>query len=384
MPLHHTRQGMAQHGEAGRIRSLDGVETVVDTDAHVTESVDDMLAYMDDAHEGVRRIIDDAANPGHDVYSVAHPMPPFIHSEAFGDVYSDTPTGTVESKRQEMDEFDLDYSILNPTLNLGLATVNNDHAAVALANAYNSWILDRFVDGGDDRIRTPVVVAPQKPSKAAEEIDDRASEDGVVGVQIPSTGLVPPPGHEWYDPIYRAAQDNDLPVLFHSGSGATADIFPVMRKWAETYAEDHAVVHPFTAMWNLTTMLFRGVPERFPDLEFVFQEAGVGWIPYTCWRLDDHYLELADEIPHLTQLPSEYVNERFSFSTQPLGHTPRNPEHLAQAIEMAGPGNVMYSSDLPHPDFDPPEELFDRINGHLDPADVEAIMGGTATEVFDL
>jgi predicted TIM-barrel fold metal-dependent hydrolase len=374
---------MTQHGEAGRLRSLSELELIIDTDAHVTESVDDLLEYMDESHEGIRRIIDDAAHPSHDVYSVAHPLPAFIHTEAFGDVYSDQPTGTVEAKRQEMEEFDLDYSILNPTLNLALATVNNDHAAVALANAYNSWILDQFIEREGD-ILTPIVVPPQVPHKAAEEIDDRADKEGVVGVSLPATGLVPPPGHRWYDPIYEAAGDNDLPVMFHSGSGATADSFPVVRKWAETYAEDHAVVHPFSHMWNLTSMLFEGVPERFPDLEFVFQEAGLAWIPYMTWRLDDHYLELSDEIPHLDKLPSKYVEDQFYFSTQPLGHTARNPKHLAMAIEMAGPENVMYSSDLPHPDFDPPEELFDRIKGHLASGTVESIMGGTAARVFDL
>ncbi len=374
---------MSQQRNANRIRSLDKVETVVDADAHVTESVDDLLDYMGDEHEGIKRIIQDAAHPSHDIYSVAHPTPPFIHTEAFGDVYGDNPTGTVEAKKSEMEEFDLDYSILSPTLNLALTTVNNDHAALALANAYNSWVLDQFVDA-EEHICTPVVAAPQVPERSAEEIDDRADEDGVVGVSIPATGLVPPAGHRMYDPIYEAAEDNDLPVMFHSGSGATADIFPVVRKWAETYAEDHAVVHPFTAMYNLSTMLFRGVPERFPDLDIVFQEAGVGWIPYMLWRLDDHYLELSDEIPMLNKLPSEYVHDQYYFTSQPLGHTAQNPKHLAMAIEMAGPENLMYSSDLPHPDFDPPEELFDRINGQFDEDTVAGIMGETARDVFDL
>ncbi|MEF8777563.1 MAG: hypothetical protein V5A36_01490, partial [Natronomonas sp.] len=168
---------MSEKRDANRIRSLDSVDVIVDTDAHVTESIDDLVMYMDDDHEGIRRIIEDAAHPSHDVYSVAHPLPPFIHTEAFGDVYGDKPTGTVEAKRSEMEEFDLDYSILGPTLNLALATVNNDHAAVALANAYNSWVLDQFIDA-DETIRTPVVAAPQVPEQAAEEIDDRADEDG--------------------------------------------------------------------------------------------------------------------------------------------------------------------------------------------------------------
>ncbi|WP_227378088.1 amidohydrolase family protein [Haladaptatus halobius] len=374
---------MTEHSKSGRARSLDDVDLIVDTDAHVTESVDDLVAYMEGKDKGLKQIIKNAAFPEHDIYSVAHPLPPFIHTDAFGDVYGDQPTGTVEAKRQEMKEFDLDYSVLNPTINLSLATVNNDHMAVALAKAYNSWILDKFVDA-DDNIVTPITAAPQAPDKAAEEIDDRADMDGVVGVSIPATGLVPPPGHRWYDPIYQAAQDNDLPVMFHSGSGATADAFPVVRKWAETYAEDHAVVHPFTHMWNLTSILFQGVPEKFPDLDFIFQEAGIAWIPYMTWRLDDHYLELSDEVPGLQKLPSKYIEERFYFSTQPLGYTQRNPRHLALAIEIAGPDNIMYSSDLPHPDFDPPEELFDRIQGHFDRETVNNIMGGTAVEVFGL
>jgi hypothetical protein len=364
-------------------RSLEDVPAVVDTDAHVTESIDDLLAYMDEEHEAVRRIIADAAHPSHDVYSVAHPMPAFVNTEAFGDVYGDQPTGTIEAKLEKMAEFDLDYSILNPTLNLAIATVNNDQAAVALANAYNSWVLEEMVDESE-RIYTPIVAAPQVPERAAEEIDDRADEPGVVAVMLPSTGLVPPAGHRMYDPIYEAAEANDLPVLFHSGSGAGADSFPTMRQWAETYAEDHAMVHPFSAMWNLTTWLFRAGPERFPDLDLVFQEAGIGWIPYTLWRLDDHYLAISDEVPGLDKLPSEYVEDSVYFSTQPLGHTARDGSHLAQAIEMAGPGNIMYSSDLPHPDFDPPEELFDRISGHFDDDVVDGIMGETALSVYDL
>lgn len=375
---------MAQHAESGRTRSLDDLSLVVDADAHVTETVEDLLPYMEQKEEGLRRIVEEAQHPGRDIYSVAHPTPPFIHSEAFGDVYGDKPTGSIAAKKQEMAEFDLDFSILSPTLNLSLPTVNNDHIALALANAYNAWAMDTFVEGNEDVIRTPVLAAPQAPDRAAEEIDDRADEEGVCAVALPATGLVPPPGHRWYDPIYQAAEDNDLPVMLHSGSGATADSFPVVRKWAETYAEDHAVVHPFSHMWNLTSMLFQGVPARYPDLDIVFQEAGIAWIPYMTWRLDDHYLELSDEVPYLDKLPSKYVDEQFYFTTQPLGHTAENPRHMAMAMELAGPENLLYSSDLPHPDFDPPEELFDRVKGQFEPEVVDAVMGGTAAELFDL
>lgn len=91
-------------------------------------------------------------------------------------------------------------------------------------------------------------------------------------------------------------------------------------------------------------------------MEFVIQENGIGWIPYTAWRLDDHYLECLDEAPLLDRLPSECFEERFYFTTQPLGHTAKRPKHLAWAIEMAEPESIMYASDLGHPDFDPLRE----------------------------
>jgi len=47
------------------------------------------------------------------------------------------------------------------------------------------------------------------------------------------------------------------------------------------------------------------------------------------WRLDNYYLEMSYEIHCLEKLPSEYIRARFYITTQPLGHTADNPEHLA-------------------------------------------------------
>jgi hypothetical protein len=135
-------------------------------------------------------------------------------------------------------------------------------------------------------------------------------------------------------------------------------------------------------MWNLTTLPFRGVPERYPDLTLVFQEAGIAWIPYLLWRLNDHYLQFGEELPYLDRLPSEYVREQCYFTTQPLGHTARDGSHLARVIDAIGPESILYSADLPHTDFDPPSELFDRIRGEFDDDTVAAMMGTTAADLY--
>jgi len=372
-------------GDTAHLDSVEALETVVDADAHVLESVDDYAGYIDDRYSGVRRIVERARNPTNDIYSSTHSMPTLAEYTDYTYEYAGKVVDAGDRQTvllEEMEEFGIDHAVVDPTLNLSLTTVENRLTAAALANAYNAWMLDEVV-ADNDRLKTNVLVAPQKPAEAAEEIDRRADEDDVVGVFVPATGLVPPAGHGRYDPIYEAAEDNDLPVVFHGGAGATMHGFPTQRRWNETYAENHVIVHPFSQMWNVTSMMFHGIPERFPDLEFVVQEAGIAYVPYLTWRLDDHYLELSDEIPALERLPSSYVDDQFYFTTQPLGHTAKNPGHMATMMELVGPELVMYASDLPHPDFDPPSELFDRIR-RLDDTDVRGMMGETAADVFDL
>lgn len=371
-----------------KLSSVDQLDCVVDTDAHVLETVEELLPYFDDHHEGSRRIVESAGKKvRRDIYSVTHGLPSsaFIDAEEGSDkpkTHEYDEDYSAKEKLKEMRDFGIDYGILDPTLNLGLMTVENRQIAVALANAYNSWILDEYLDDEEEFTAT-ILAAPHKPDEAAEEIDDRANERDMVGVFIPSTGVIPPLGHPQYDPIYEAAADNDLPVVMHGGNLATTHHFPSVRRWNETYTENHVLVHPFGHMWNLTSMIVRGVFDRFPDLDFVFQESGIAWVPYLVWRLDDHYLMRPYEF-HIDTLPSEYINDRCYFSTQPLGHTVGDPELLALAIKLANPGSIMYASDLPHTDFDPPEELFNRIKSFFDPDEVRGMMGETALDVFDL
>jgi len=381
---------MSSSVSSGETRSLDQLDFVVDADSHFAESIADIMPYIDERKHGAAKKLMAASDLKlNEVYSLTVATPGFAHAadqdQATMDSMeesADDAMGPVEDKLQWMDEYGITHSVINPTLNLVITSVNNTRFAVALAEAYNSWTLD-VLEGSPDELAANMVIAPQKPAAAAAEIDRRADEDNFVGIQLPASGLVPPPGHEWYDPIYAAAAENNLPIAMHSAVGQTPKAFPVQFYWNETFATDHAIGHPFSHMWNLTSMLFEGVPERY-DVEFVLQEAGLGYIPYLMGRLDDHYLEMSYELPALEQLPSEYVRDQYYFCTQPLELTPRDPKMIARFIEMIGEESVMYAGDFPHPDFDPPEELFDRICRHFDSGTTASLMGRTAADVYGL
>lgn len=371
---------MAQ-SSTGKISSVEQLDVIVDADAHVTESVEDFLPYIDEKYSGVKKMISSGGaittSPTDTVFSYSLPAP----FEATLYKSDERRTNTPEAKLEEMTDFGITHSIIGPTLMNVVHTINNPQYAMAFTNAYNSWLLDNILDK-DDAFKGLIQVATHKPDIAAEEIDRLADEDDFVGVLISPTGLMEPMGDEKYHPIYQAAEDNGLPIVIHPH--LLIHSFPIQEKYSHSLPESLFLSFPLHQFWHICTILYRGIPELFPDLDFVWQEAGMSQVPYLKWRLDNVYLEHPNQIPGLNRLPSEYISENHYFTTQPVGHTAEHPEHLAWAIEMGGTENIMYSSDLPHLDFDPPEELLERITKRFDNEQIRNIMGENANRVFDI
>ena len=137
-------------------------------------------------------------------------------------------------------------------------------------------------------------------------------------------------------------------------------------------------------MWQLLIVVVRGIAERLPDVDYVRQGGGSELLQGMMWQLDDQYLQVSFDVPARDKQPSEYIEEQFYVTTQPLGHTD-NTRHMAMALELAGGADtVMFASDHPHPDFDTPEELFENLRSRFEPEDIRRMMGETAADVFGL
>jgi predicted TIM-barrel fold metal-dependent hydrolase len=121
-----------------------------------------------------------------------------------------------------------------------------------------------------------------------------------------------------------------------------------------SFCEYHTGV-TMQAQYHLVSLITSGALVKYPNLHVVFNEYGVAWLPFVMWRLDMEYRAARDELPWLTELPSEYIRQRVRFTTQPL-EEPNNPQDLVTLLSLVGGEDMlMFSSDYPHWDADNPD-----------------------------
>lgn len=280
--------------------------------------------------------------------------------------------------RQDLDELGVDVGVIFPDHFLTHAAIKQDDYAVALARAYNRWLVDEWL-GEDNGLKGALLAPHHDPVAAAAEVRKYAGHRNIVSIFLPTSCVEPLYGHRRYDPLYNAAQETGLPVMFHSVT-AVHPAFPFNLHGYETPFAAHALAHPFSLIANLVSMMETGVPARFPKLQIAFTEGGISWVPWIMMRLDKEYIERRREVPWLTERPSEYIRKMY-FATQPI----EEPEHLKDMATLlslfGGEDSVMFASDWPHHDFDHPNKVLQI------PVSAEVrrkLMGGNAARLLKL
>lgn len=343
-------------------------ETIVDTDIHLTTPKEDIAKYADKPHSDYLR--------SDGVQLKSSGWDPTLG----GKIEERSLLSPQQIEDELCQELHVDYPIINAFVNL--SRFSQSDTAVNLQRACNELLLDQYLDDYD--YRGLATVATQKPDKAAEELDRIGDEDSIVGVFLTTTGPNPPLGDPEYDVMYRAAEDNDLAVVYHGATNSGFDVgFPVHNQAFERFAEAHINAHLWSQTMTLTSTMVQGLPVKFPDLDFVFLEAGISWVPYMMFRLNKELAMRRSEAPLLEKQPEEYIRDSYYFATQPLGE-PMNPDHMRQMIEMVGIDSLMFASDYPHWDFEHPSEL-NKYLEHMFTADErEQVLHRNASDVFDL
>jgi len=247
-------------------------------------------------------------------------------------------------------------AVLYPTLGLFMPFLRDAEWAVALSRAYNT-MLYKDVTSQSPRLRGVALLPLQDPPAAARELERCVGELGFVGGMLSADSYYLL-GHSRFDPIYASAQRLRVPITVHA---AGTDMNAVGHEPFPKFIQAHTVSHVFAQLRQITSMMFDGVPVRFPDLSIAYLEAGAGWIPYFLQRMDEEYEKRGSaEAKLLTESPSEMVRSRsIYFSCE------ADEPMLPQALDYVGNDRIMYASDFPHWDHSYPKsvkELADRTD----------------------
>jgi predicted TIM-barrel fold metal-dependent hydrolase len=250
-----------------------------------------------------------------------------------------------------MDQYGIHAQVLYPNVagfGAGRFTDMDGELALLLLQGYNNFLTD-FASADPKRL-IPITAVPfwdLDLSIAEMERCRAAGHRGIIFSQAPEFFGQPTLGDPHWDRLWAAAQDLELPVNFHIGGG---DMSGVNLLHPSSGPSANYASFPVTFFVSNTrtiaTLIGSGICHRFPRLNFVSVESGVGWLPFVTEALDWMWTECAvtREHPEYDLLPSEYFKRQI-YGCFWFEHGPS----LTAAVETLGADNILYETDFPHP-----------------------------------
>jgi predicted TIM-barrel fold metal-dependent hydrolase len=228
---------------------------------------------------------------------------------------------------------------------LGSGADADPAAVMAGARAHNRWLAD-FCTAAPDRLLGCAVVPITCGIEAAITEIKAAAEMGLVGVMIPTRWFDRPayldPG---YEPVWATLADTGMVLHTHSGAG------PADYGEGPGFISIYAAEAWWWAARPLWVLVLAGVFERHPTLRYVVAENGAWWIPDLFARMDEKWIgghntrKFGDAFRHgLSMKPSEYLDRNCFLAASTPGKDEIDRRH------QIGIGNLLWGSDLPHPE----------------------------------
>ena len=257
-------------------------------------------------------------------------------------------------------------------------------------DAYNRFAQEDFAAADRTRI-FPMYQIPSLGVETAVQYAKKASKAGAKGVLI---GTWPNGGESMTDEddaFWATCQDLGLPVHVHimlesrdnlvnQRSGAQSATTGLQMKAARKRAiAQYAGV--FTRVTGIISQfLFTGVFERFPNLQVVFVEIGVGWLPHFLEMMDDRYWRNREWVGFdLKNEPSHYWYSNCA-ATFMHDHSGIKLRH------SVGINNMMWSTDNPHHGNDWPYSriVIKEMMHDVDPVERYELVAGNAARIYGL
>ncbi|MGE0651193.1 MAG: amidohydrolase family protein [Alphaproteobacteria bacterium] len=252
----------------------------IDADAHVIETPKTWTYMGDDEQEFrpqifVRDSSDGApyrSNQRNEYWKIGE------HFQTKTNVSDDLPQDVrdmenIDGRLRHMDETGVDIQVLYPTLFLRPTTTEHDRE-YAIVRAYNRWVADIW-KRSNNRLRwmvIPPLYSLVDTGKVRAELEFGKAH-GACGVFMRGFECERFANDRYFFPLYRMAEELDLPICFHAGNNSFAN--------HDSYLRDLGImIFKFPVMGAFLYLLGDEVPKRFPGLRWAFVEASAQWVPY--------------------------------------------------------------------------------------------------------
>jgi predicted TIM-barrel fold metal-dependent hydrolase len=324
---------------------------IISADSHMTEPADLWVERLDRKYrDNAPRVIKNEKPTGPAYLFVGPGIHPLAVAAAFaagkgGDDLREHMKHGYEAARpsgwdpvERLKDQDLDgiaSEVLYSTLGIALFNMKDVELQLACLRAYNDWLAEFCRHDPKRLIGIGLYSLAALPDVSEVE---RCARIGLRGILIlaSETGEVPY-SDERFDPLWKAACDNGLPISLHKPLISGMPMTAAMPTPADMQIH---VIHVVEQC--ITRLVYGGVFERFPNLKIVSAENDVGWVPNWVHRLDHVFSKVASA-KRLPLKPSEYVRRNVwaTFQDDPLGPA---------TYQFFGEDNYMWASDFPHAD----------------------------------
>jgi len=208
---------------------------------------------------------------------------------------------------RRLEEIGIDYAILYPSLGLAIPTIFDAdvrRAACRAMNKMNAEICGPY----RDRLTPAAVIPMHTPEEAIDELE-HAARLGLkvtmvppgVARPIPALEKVAPQAFPYasyfdsygidsfhdYDPVWRKFAELKFSITSHGAVGLR--YLPLGRRSPSNYMFNHIGGHAYQQGEFCRSLVFGGVPARFPGLSFGFLECGAGWAVDLLHSLEEHW-----------------------------------------------------------------------------------------------
>ncbi|SDJ28038.1 amidohydrolase family protein [Natribacillus halophilus] len=328
---------------------------IIDMDIHERVTYDELLPYLDNPWQ---RYIKDT-----NWVQEKHLPYPILGAAGLDRADAQVPDGRPAGndlsfmQQQLLDDVGHEAGILTGAGDPSPSSMNGWYEmAVALATAYNDWQIENWLEK-DDRLYGSVHIAAQDPASAVREIERVGSHPKMVQVLLPIDDR--PWGDPYYHPIFEAAERHNLVIGMHHQEPPN-----YYGKFPRYFVEWHSVM-PNTHMIQVSSMIFNGVFEKYPNLKLAMIEAGFTYIPAFMKKMDQQYKVLRHEVPWVKRMPSSIVKDHVRVTTQPVDELTRD-EFLKFIDLMDSDEIVCFSTDYPHWDYDSPFRALPPLGEELE------------------